>query len=313
MTVLVLNDTRRGGHHGSSSVMQVLFQSLERRGLRTRSQLTDPVPLDRLAEHGVSAVVANGEGSMHGSQKSCRALAAAARQARKQGVPAHLINSVFAETDPDIIADVRQFQAIHVRESESQARLAALDIDSTVCPDLTFGIPDVPAWTNGAHVVVTDTTVDGTNAQLHAWARKQGYRFLTLRRPSETDAGRALKFNVRRHIGKAFPASYGANRYSSAITDTPAFLRTLTQGVRVVVAARFHAVCFCLKAGVPFVAVPSNTHKIQAMLADAGLAHRIIGDLETPIAPWSPADEAARVAYVGRAGRSIESMFDRLC
>lgn len=313
-TMLLLNDTRRAGHHGSSAVVDILIKELARRNVKIRSQLTDPVQLDALAANGISALIVNGEGSMHGGQKSCVTFAKAARQAREQGIPAHLINSVYFETSREIAAEVASFSTIHVRESASQAALAQFGISSAVVPDLTLSLSGVPTWSSGSRVVVTDSTLHNISANLHSFARNSGFEFLTLRFPSQTNSGRALKFNLRRHVGKMFPTNFTFNRYSSAVDEQHAFLMRLTQGVRVAIAARFHAVCFCLNAGVPFLAVASNTNKITGMLKDAGLAHRILPRLDevsiAACAPWTPVDDVRRQRYVAEAKQLITRMLD---
>jgi hypothetical protein len=73
-----------------------------------------------------------------------------------------------------------------------------------------------------------------------------------------------------------------------------------------------------MKLGVPFLAISSNTPKIEGMLADAGLAGRrlAIEDLEIDEvrsrASWSRADEENRRRYVAAAEAGIAAMFDDL-
>jgi polysaccharide pyruvyl transferase WcaK-like protein len=84
----------------------------------------------------------------------------------------------------------------------------------------------------------------------------------------------------------------------------------------VVVAARFHGVCLCVKVGVPFLAIASNTAKIEGMLADAGLSDRMLDMAHLDIdvirrrSSWSQAHEASRVRYVKDAQVRIGAMFD---
>ncbi len=316
MAILLLNDTRRGGHHGSTTVARTILDEFVRRGLVVHSHLATTIDVDRLIENGVTAVVINGEGTMHSGQKGAHWFAKVARTARSQGVPAFLINATFAESTPEIIDGVRQFAGIYVRETMSRDQLRDLGIASQVCPDLTFALKNAPSWSAGSRVIVTDTTVAGMNPRLHAFARANHLQFLTLRTNPEFEIMRMIKFATHRNLGKLFPANYMMNRYSSAITGLGPFLQCLTQGVRVVVAARFHAVCFCLRTGVPFVALPSNTHKIEAMLADAGLGERMLRDLSLEAieaqTPWTAEHEARRKAYVENAEKSIVAMFDTL-
>jgi hypothetical protein len=88
----------------------------------------------------------------------------------------------------------------------------------------------------------------------------------------------------------------------------------LIAGSRLVVTGLFHMSCLALLARTPFVALPSNTHKIEGLLDDVGLPHRFIPGQNLPealleYARWN-AGEAERVeAYIAGARRSIDEMF----
>jgi hypothetical protein len=103
--------------------------------------------------------------------------------------------------------------------------------------------------------------------------------------------------------------------------------RTLTwddlAGSGVVVSGRFHAVCFALKIGRPFLAVTSNSHKVEALLHDAGLpaAEFILspGWTSSPTEFWREHAQAAWQrheigieAFAREASASIERSFSRL-
>jgi polysaccharide pyruvyl transferase WcaK-like protein len=127
---------------------------------------------------------------------------------------------------------------------------------------------------------------------------------------------RVVRFNANKYLGKLLPHIYTFNRYSNAVSNHHAFVQRITEGTRVVVAARFHGVCFCMKLGVPFLAIASNTPKIEGMLADAGLSDRMldIGDLDIATierrASWTSAHEDRRLRYIAHAKERISAMFD---
>ena len=82
---------------------------------------------------------------------------------------------------------------------------------------------------------------------------------------------------------------------------------------------RYHGICLAISAGVPFRAVTSNSHKIEALLKEAGLnPDRLVGNV-ADIAVTAPedwqfsADEAGRLSAFLRDGRSrTDALFDRL-
>ena len=210
-------------------------------------------------------------------------------------IPVFLINTVFDERTPEIVARMRHFTGVYCRETPSVERLLAeSSVQGRLCPDLTFALklPGRLAWRPGDIIVVLDTTVASKNRKLHRYcSRIICVSSRSVLRPASSTSRsaknlvRIARFNVTRFIGKLLPQIYAFNRYSNAITDSHAFLRRLADGTRVVVAARFHGVCFCMKIGVPFLAVASNTAKIEGMLADAGLADRLldIADLDIDV------------------------------
>lgn len=324
--VLLVNDTRMVGHHGSSAVVDVIVQQFARRGITVHSHLQHGIDLETIGDHGCGAVVINGEGAMHGGQKNSHLFSRIGQQMSERQIPVFLINTVFDERTPEIVARMRHFTGVYCRETPSVERLLAESgVQGRLCPDLTFALelPGGLAWRPGDIIVVLDTTVASKNRKLHRFCLENNLRFQPVRTSprliditSAKNLVRIARFNATRFIGKLLPQIYAFNRYSNAITDSHAFLRRLADGTRVVVAARFHGVCFCMKIGVPFLAVASNTAKIEGMLADAGLADRLldIADLDIDVimrrSEWSPAHEERRVRYLADAQTRIAGMFD---
>jgi hypothetical protein len=99
--------------------------------------------------------------------------------------------------------------------------------------------------------------------------------------------------------------------------EARAFYRTLAASSGVLT-GRFHAVMFCLHSKTPFLAVASNTSKIQDALLDAtGQTGRIIaaqtlddGYLDIPA--FSREEIASIDAYINAAETGAKSMFDRI-
>jgi polysaccharide pyruvyl transferase WcaK-like protein len=165
--------------------------------------------------------------------------------------------------------------------------------------------------------------VAAKNRKLHQFCRENDLRFQPVRTSPRlvrvTDPHnlmRIARFNAKKYVGKLAPGSYALNRYSNAVGSTQTFVRLLAEGTRVVIAARFHGVCFCMKVGVPFLAVSSNTPKIEGMLADAGLCDRMLdmADLDLKVIEsrslWTTTHEERRQCYIADAKERISKMFD---
>ena len=99
--VLLVNDTRIVGHHGSSAVVDVIMQELGRRGIAVVSDLQQGIDIASIADHGCQAVVINGEGAMHSGQKNSHVFSRIGQQMSERGIPAFLINTVFDERTPE--------------------------------------------------------------------------------------------------------------------------------------------------------------------------------------------------------------------
>jgi uncharacterized PurR-regulated membrane protein YhhQ (DUF165 family) len=86
---------------------------------------------------------------------------------------------------------------------------------------------------------------------------------------------------------------------------------------RSVIAGRFHAMIFCLVAGTPFLAVSSNTTKIEAVLEDVfGSSSRMfpVAQLASmsrlSIPAFTGREEEQRLRYLVTARTGIAQMFD---
>jgi polysaccharide pyruvyl transferase WcaK-like protein len=325
--VLLVNDTRIVGHHGSSSVVDVIIQEFAKRGIAVLSHVQHGIDIAKIGHHGCNAVVINGEGAMHDGQKYSHLFSRIGQQMSERGTPVFLINTVFDERTPEIVARMRYFTGIYCRETASAKRLAEHGVPAQVCPDLTYGLElaDDLRWQPGESVVVLDTTVSSKNRRLHRFCRENKLSFQPIRTTprlvsitNSKNLIRIARFNATKYVGKLLPSVYAFNRYANAISDTHAFLRRIANGTRVVVAPRFHGVCLCMKVGVPFLAISSNTPKIESMLADAGLGHRMLDMADLDMSEihrrsaWSASDEARRKSYVADAKAQITGMFDEM-
>ena len=90
-----------------------------------------------------------------------------------------------------------------------------------------------------------------------------------------------------------------------------------------VIAGRFHGVCIDLDLEIPVLGVPSNTWKIEAVLAGAGLEHRLISNLDEvqrrlktegiESFQYTAAELERMSAFRDKARTSARAMFQSIC
>ena len=287
MKAVLINTTFQSGHHGCTLVDRQLDLLTAEAGI----DLCDKLPLhadwQKLAPADFDLVLVNGEGALHHDSKAARRLAAVPLWAQKRGRPAFLINSVYQANGPKIAAGIARYQAVFARDELSLGALTEAGIAATVVPDLTLTCEPTLTRGSGRLVVFTDSSMHDTNARLHRAALAIGARYLPLmaRPPQPTvqahaDASRRWRYATKRLVAHAAPPGLWRDRWRSLIPGFDDYVAWLAQNAGLIVSGRFHGVCIALDFGIPVLGVPSNTWKIEALLAGADLEHRLVSDLE---------------------------------
>lgn len=311
-TAIVLNDTRRASEHlGCLTVMSNLLRLCAEQGIHV-ARTIEPVDAMNSAEfHKMlplsDLVLVNGEGTMHHDAQAALELLRAVKHAKQQGKSTALVNSVW-QGNRALNSSLELFDFIAVRDSRSQLELAAGGATApALAPDLSFWpqtpAPDLPgkgAVPNQVRCVVTDSVFRDLAVLLFDYAARE-----------------KLPFRVM----VTWSWQEGMSRHPIARSQ-PLTLAGLLQA-SCLITGRFHAVCLAMKHGVPFLALPSNTHKVESLFIDAGLP---VSDFMLP-PEWEhrPAEfwvERAREVYekhkhtmrkfVISAAQSIQSMFGAL-
>jgi hypothetical protein len=315
--------------------MKVILEKLRSRGIDVISSTEipggkyDPASLRASAIRGI---LINAEGALHGRGKHAVSFSQVAETSKEAGLPCFIANAVLDSCDREVIEKLRHVTKLYCREARSKAQADSLGVPAELCPDLTLSmsIPRGLEWTAGRRIVVTDSTVPDVNRALHGFAVRNGYSFLPLRgAPQITSYGdtrsitRALKFAVRSRGGRLFRGNFEADRYGCAVATAEQFIHEIATDTQLIITGRFHGVCLCLKVGVPFLAVRSNTHKVEGLLEDAGMSDRLssMDELKNGVAvaerlarssTWTEADKIRRCHYLELADRSIAACFDTI-
>lgn len=104
--------------------------------------------------------------------------------------------------------------------------------------------------------------------------------------------------------------------YKTQTFNRDELLRRLAS-FELMVTGRFHMMIFCLVTRTPFIALKSNTHKIEATVHDAGLKPwRVIDDprkiddqLIENASRWQPGESQSLDRYLEQGRAGIEAMF----
>lgn len=321
-TAVVLNDTSGHRHHGCALVMQSIRDLAAGHGLAVIGAA--PVGVDWRARPDVveameraDVIIVNGEGSIHHDAPRGEALLHAGPFVRARGKAAVLINTTWEANSPRLAELAALFDIVSVRESASARELAGAGVACRVVPDLALGSARAAVERPRSGVAFSDNVVTARTLAQYAAMRRLGGRPLCLSHGSR--GLRAAAGSLRRYlraggtVGAAMRAV--AHDLASQVDDRSQFLERLgSQGL--VVTGRFHMVILCLATETPFLAIPSNTHKIESMLDDVGLGHWRMPDLESlnedlmaRAAIWQPGELAAVSAYLSGAERGREELF----
>ena len=313
MRTLILNDTRSHQHIGCELVMQNLLRLCEEAGLSVVATVLNSASDDEAVVRGraneFDLLVVNGEGTLHHHNPKAVSLCRAACQAARLGKKVVLVNTTW-QANQKLNNYLRDFHLVFCRESRSQAAIAAAGCQAILVPDLIFAT-DLPAASREADrkprgTLVIDS-VDRTTTLAWAWrALRERHAFMTM----HDSQSRLLKRRPWLTLGiRAWSGTPVERLNSDWLIQLQRFER--------VISGRYHGCCLAMLLGIPTIGIPSNTHKIEGMFADAGLGHSAICNSDRPSALSKQFEAVAsqmdRVrVYVSRAKREIAAMIERI-
>jgi polysaccharide pyruvyl transferase WcaK-like protein len=332
---VILNDTSANDHYGSRLVMSQIRAHCASVGIHICHSVprTEAWCDDRHIRHvdRGNCVIVNGEGSMHGPRKNATRLALVADYCRKRNQKCFLINSVYENISQEIAQQVARFDLVYVRESRSKRALAAQGIAAQVAPDISLSYtPTIPEAARRQGLLLTDSVRRDTSTRLFELSRQiADAQFISLRaeqpgrfavvgdwvsRGVVALAGRYAPEATRKRAKKA---RHEGPQRSIEVANTLDELLLKLASSQLVITGRFHMVCMAMLTKTPFIALPSNTHKIEGLLEDSGLSHRLAFEdvsphLITNLARWQPGELAMLATYLSRAKEAIAAMFEAL-
>lgn len=325
MRVVIANNTEAELHHGCWRVMSNIRRALAERGAEVIA--SHKVGTDwrddrqfRTALAKADALLVNGEGTIHSDRPAGLDLLELSEAARGAGLYSALVNFSWAGISREHSSSLHDFDLVAARETRSRTELVELGIEVELMADMSLAYADSPTKARQG-IGWTDSVVPPVARQLHRLARYAGWRHVPIQMPPGNGMFR------RRHLALADlarPARMLRNlQLDLAIhrdaEKSPASYLSRIAGLEGLVSGRFHAICLAILVGTPFLAIESNTHKISALVADAGLSPervieqaslgQLMPDLEVP--PWTPGERSAVEAYVEWAHAANARIFDR--
>lgn len=323
--IVLLGDTRDLHHHGCEAVVGEILH-----GLKPSQPLVLPGHHwdgQREACMNADLAVINGEGSLH---HGCKAVAEVLRLAelrRELGRPTALINSSWFENPPDFTKRLAAFDLVAARDRQSFDTIAESGINPILVPDLAIHHAQSSGlqWLPTEAPMASDSTIPELSRRLRDHTRTHHWDYLpTLAYPVHARPGSKSRRILRR---SRIAASLGpiarpflSDRYfnhACGEAATSAYLSRLAS-CSGLLTGRFHAVCFALGLKVPFLAIASNTAKIESLLESAGLdpARRMIRvkaiDAAQAIPPFSAAELASIERFLKTSKQQRDLLFRRL-
>lgn len=327
MPVVVLNDTRVDRHHGCDRVMSAIESLIASSGMRLLATAAAHSDWQRnesfLAELRQSRlVIVNGEGTIHHDRAAGLSLLRVAAFSRSLGIPSALVNCGWEGNGDVAFNSLQDFASVTARDSASAAEIDAAGIRCKYVPDLSLFLPFGQLSGPRAGVGFTDSVVRTSAVRLESLRRKVGGRSVPIHY-SEAGAVGCYRY-FREYVGLADVRSpvrltgllrARMQQFRSQAATSDAYLRKLAN-LRVLVSGRFHACTLALLAGTPFVAVSSNSRKIECLVRDAGLdSGRVVGEPDDlPMNElngfaWSPSEAASVADYVNTSRTKAVGLF----
>lgn len=289
--MLLLNDTDEDGtHFGCMRVMRTIRSSLAERGaknlpsLKVGTNWRDNPEAMRLID-AASVVVINGEGTLHHGKRKGRWLLDAGARVKDRGGRVALINALWQENPPEWAAIAGRFDFLSCRDSQSAAALATQSgRPVSWCGDLSTYTPwHFQAAAPRLGISVSCSVHREVTEKLAQLAARLGGDYMPLTSQIKTVSPQltGLKRLWRQIYAKNYTRSFLKKFPETKLVNSDLDYMAEISKHELLVTGRFHAVCLAIVTGTPFVAVSSNSWKIEALLKDIGIDSSRVIPLES--------------------------------
>ena len=279
---ILLGDTSGVGHHGSQTAIENLYCGLKRNDIIVQRSHNgknwERNPRLRRQVKDCDVLIVNGEGTLHHDRPIARQLVAAAEFASGHSVPSVLVNTLWHFNSRELAKSTARFNLRFVRDRQSEVELRSYGVSSILTGDLTLLSGSVPCRRNRSGQITVTDSADRQVSQL-LWKLSSDpalSRLPIINRSSCKNKTRTIDRFRRLLQGRmakiCTPEFHRQVRERWLPFGAPsgdAFVERLSRS-RLIISGRYHAVCFCLLTKTPFIAIPSNGRKVEALLSEAG-------------------------------------------
>ncbi|WP_117235663.1 polysaccharide pyruvyl transferase family protein [Vibrio maerlii] len=272
--IVILNDTTPDCHYGCSRVISNLNALIEEFGgkvihsLKIDKKIDNPLTKEYLLEADI--VIINGEGTFHhGAKRAYEMLQLVA----KLPVKKYLVNATYDSNPNEFSLLLKNFDGVTVRETKSQQQLSQCGIHSIVLPDLSLYSNSLDLKQRRGYLYG-----DSVNFRL-AWKIHQLFQnregFSVNRICYTSNRWKQVNRYILKGIRKFDFTKYKTRNLfvaSTQITDEEYHMEVArAEGI---ITGRYHAICYAINSYTPFLAIGSNSHKIEGLMEDIGLDDR---------------------------------------
>lgn len=315
--IALLNDTDVNGYHfGCARVVSTIRKQLVDRGLDLAGTVKVGLnwrEVNPALIRAADMLIINGEGTLHHGARKGLWMLQAAREVMDRGGKVAIINTLWQDNPAEWAMLIKDADILACRDNRSAARLRELTGRDVRCfGDLSMFGPVSLIERPRQGVLIGDSVHSSTTTKLADFSN-------LVRDAQLVPVTSSLKFVSPRLSGLRFAARtfYARQkqkqyllRYPSAnFVNNEAAYTELLSTKALSVTGRFHAVCLSVLTRTPFVAISSNSWKIEALIQDIGLnPDRII-----PVGKLARLDtNTARWAYTKEEITNIDSFLKNL-
>ncbi len=284
--VLLINDTSNNHHHGCEIVMSNFENLLNKHHFKISNRVKNGFDWHKKIHflnnlENIDIVIVNGEGSIHHNQKIGYDMIKIAKYAKKYNKPAVLINCTYESNSHDYKKYLEFFDIISVRESRSYKELKKIDVNSLIVPDLCFYFDLLKDnyYKRSNKIILSDSNILEITKKLFICSKKNnnyvyipiltnGMNFIK----NDFFLLKKIKYYIKKNLFKFFkfePNNNDKNRYYG-VGSFYDYLEILKKN-NFLISGRFHSTCFAIITKTPFLAIKSNTFKIESLIEDVQL------------------------------------------
>ncbi len=226
-------------------------------------------------------VVVNGEGTLHPQPQAVRWICAVTAMARLHKKPYWAVNCSLKcrgdTTEPLFTAFFKQAEHVAAREPVSFREMRAIGANAVQAADCAWLTE--PAPVDEARAILAKVGVEGKFAVMTGSASVHKWPIEHQRAVVQTLCDRGLSVLYTHSDRKDEPISIalGTKHVVSHKEASFRHLTTIQSLAEIVVGGRFHPTILAALVGTPFVAVPSNTHKMSGLMEMLD-AHELLCD-----------------------------------